>query len=481
MSMPSSPSLSSTPSGPLTIGERLDRLPLSRRHFVIAGIVGVGILFDFYEVFLAGTLSTVLVEDFEVTGTSLKLILASAFIGMFFGAICFGRIADKVGRRRAFFLTLSTYSLFSVLAAFSPNLETLVLLRFLAGIGIGAELPICDAYLADLMPARVRGKMVAFAYTVGFLGTPLCGFLATGIATDTILGIDGWRWMFVFGAVGAVICWLLRFALPESPRWLERMGRHDEADAVVRSMESASGVEPLAREQQAPTPVAQQESDGLSLSRLTVLVNPTYRRRTVMIWVFQVLQPLGYYGFGSLVPLVLAAKGYDVVNSLQFSAVTFLGYPLGSALSIPIMERLERKTILVGSAALMAVFGLLFGNAATTWQILVLGFAYTAVSNVFSNGYHAYQGELYPTAIRASGAGIAYSLGRLANAGMPFILVPVLDAAGVNAMFGVVAAAMVVLCVNVGVFGPRTTGLSVDRAALDTELDRATSEQLTPR
>lgn len=462
----------------LTIGERLDRLPLSRKHFAIASIVGIGILFDFYEVFLAGTLASVLQEDFQVTGMSLQLILASAFIGMFFGAISFGRIADRLGRRRAFFLTLSVYSLFSVCAAFSPNLETLVLFRFLAGVGIGAELPVCDAYLADLLPARVRGRMVAFAYTVGFCGTPLCGFLATGIATDTILGVDGWRWMFVIGGAGAVICWLLRFGLPESPRWLERMGRHEEADAVVRSLEVATGLDPVPPEQQAATPVARQEAQD-KLSRLATLVSPRYRRRTLMIWVFQVLQPLGYYGFGSLVPLVLASKGYDVVNSLQFSAVVFLGYPLGSALSIPIMERLERKTILVGSAALMAAFGLLFAYAGATWQILVLGFAYTAVSNVFSNGYHVYQGELYPTAIRGSGAGIAYSLGRVANAAMPFILVPVLHSAGANAMFGVVAAAMVVLCLNVGLFGPRTTGLSVDRAALDTELDRIDSDEVT--
>lgn len=456
---------------PLTLGERLDRLPLSRRHFAIASIVGIGILFDFYEVFLAGTLASVLQDDFQVTGLSLQLILASAFLGMFVGAISFGRIADRLGRKRAFFLTLSVYSLFSVCAAFSPNLEILVLFRFLAGIGIGAELPVCDAYLADLLPARVRGRMVAFAYTVGFCGTPICGFLATSIATETIVGIDGWRWMFVIGGAGAVICWFLRFALPESPRWLERMGRHEEADAVVRSLESAAGMEPVPPEQQAPTPVAQRETRD-KLSRLTVLVGSRYRRRTIMIWVFQVLQPLGYYGFGSLVPLVLAAKGYDIVNSLQFSAVVFLGYPLGSALSIPVMERLERKTILIGSAALMAAFGLLFANAAATWQILVLGFAYTAVSNIFSNGYHVYQGELYPTAIRASGAGIAYSLGRVANAAMPFILVPVLNGAGAGAMFGVVAAAMVLLCVNVGLLGPRTTGLSVDRAALDTELDR---------
>lgn len=462
---------------PLTLGERLDRLPLSRKHFTIAGIVGIGILFDFYEVFLAGTLGSVLQEQFEVTGTSLKLILASAFIGMFFGAISFGRIADKLGRRRAFFLTLSVYSVFSVLAAFSPNLEVLVLFRFLAGIGIGAELPVCDAYLADLMPARVRGRMVAFAYTVGFIGTPLCGFLATGIATRTIVGIDGWRWMFVIGAAGAVICWLLRFALPESPRWLERKGRHEEADAIVRSLESASGVTPVPPEQQAPTPVAVHKSAD-SLGRLSVLVNPTYRRRTFMIWAFQVLQPFGYYGFGSLVPLVLAAKGYDIVNSLQFSAVVFLGYPIGSALSIPIMERLERKTILVGSAALMATFGLLFGNATAIWQILVLGFVYTAVSNVFNNGYHTYQGELYPTAIRATGAGIAYSLGRIANAVMPFILVPVLLGAGANVMFTVVAVIMVVLCLNVGLLGPRTTGLSVDRAAIDTEMERLPTDEV---
>lgn len=461
---------------PLTIGERLDRLPLSRRHFAIAAIVGVGILFDFYEVFLAGTLGSVLQEKFDVTGTSLKLILASAFIGMFFGAIFFGRLADALGRRRAFFLTLSVYSVFSVLAAFSPNVEFLVVCRLLAGVGIGAELPVCDAYLADVMPARVRGRMVAFAYTVGFIGTPLCGFLAVGIATRSVASVDGWRWMFIIGAVGAIICWLLRFRLPETPRWLERKGRHEEADAVVRSLESASGVTPVPPEEQAPTPVAANEV-GATLSRLTVLVNRTYRRRTIMIWLFQVLQPFGYYGFGSLVPLVLAAKGYDIVNSLQFSAVTFLGYPLGSALSIPIMERLERKTILVGSAALMAILGLLFGNAAATWQILVLGFMYTAVSNIFNNGYHTYQGELYPTAVRASGSGISYSLGRIANAVMPFILVPVLQSAGANTMFVVVAVIMAALCVIVGLLGPRTTGLSVDVAAIDTELERVRADE----
>jgi MFS transporter, putative metabolite:H+ symporter len=455
------------------IGARLDGLPLTRRHLGIAAIVGVGIFFDFYEVFLAGTLSAVLQRDFDVTGTDLKLVLASAFVGMFIGAITMGRVADRLGRRRAFFLTLSIYSFFTILAAFSPNLEMLILFRFLAGVGIGAELPVCDAYLADLMPKKVRGKVIAFAYTIGFLGTPVCGFLARGIATEQLLGIDGWRWMFIFGAGGAVICWALRFALPESPRWLESVGRHDEADAIVRDLERAAGVpSPSPEDDDAHTPdtAAAPTQEAVEKARLSQLFSPVLRGRTVMIWVFQILQPLGYYGFGTLVPLVLAAKGYDIVTTLGFSAVTFIGYPLGSALSIPIMERLERRTILICSAGSMAVFGLFFGAAQEPWLIMALGFCYTAVSNVFSNGYHAYQGELYPTALRASGAGIAYAIGRLATAAMPFILLPFLDTWGSTAMFSVVAVAMVVLCIVVRTLGPRTTGRSVDVVTHDSQL-----------
>lgn len=439
------------------IHARLDRLPVTRRHRFALVAVGIGIFFDLYEVFLAGTLATVLGKDFGVTGTAQKLVLASVFVGAFVGAITLTRLADRVGRRRAFFLTLGIYSLFSVLGAFSPNVEMLIVCRFLAGIGIGAELPLCDAYLSDLLPARVRGRMIAWAYTVGFCGVPVAGLLARVITPHSFLGLEGWRWMFVIGGLGALLCWLMRRGLPESPRWLASVGRNEEADAAVRVFEDAARAEHGTLDEPEPGP----EVAPARREPVRALFRKPWRRRTAMLWIFQLFQTFGYYGFGTLVPLVLAAKGYDVVQGLTFTALSFLGYPIGSALSIPLMERVQRKTLIVGAAIAMIVLGLGFGYADDPALIVVLGFAYTVVSNLFSNGFHVYSGELFPTTLRATGAGTAYSLSRLATAVMPFVLVPLLDSAGPTAVFVAIAAAMVIVAVDVAVLGPRTTGRSL--------------------
>ncbi|MFI5609416.1 MFS transporter [Amycolatopsis sp. NPDC051903] len=443
----------------MQIASRLDRLPVTRRHRYFVAVVGLATFFDLYDLFLAATISTVLTHEFGVSSQALKYVLASAFVGAFVGAVALGKLADRLGRRRAFLLTLGLYSVFTLLGAFSTDVWMLVVCRFIAGIGIGAELPVADAYLADLLPAHARGRATAWAYTLGFCGVPAAGFLARALAGHAPLGVDGWRWLFVLGALGAAIVWGLRFTLPESPRWLAARGREAEADAIVRELEAAAP-QPLAEpepEPPAPEPV-----------RFKALLCKPWLRRTTMLYVFQLLQAFGYYGFGSLVPIVLAAKGFGLVNSLTFSALTFLGYPIGSALSIPIIERIQRKWLIVASAAAMAVFGLAFGYAAAGAAIAVFGFCYTAASNVFSNAFHTYQGELFPTSLRGTAAGSAYALSRLATAAMPFILLPILQSAGATTMFAVVAAAMVVLIVDVAVLGPRTTGEPLETIAART-------------
>jgi putative MFS transporter len=466
----------------VSIATRLDRLPVTRLHRVAVVVVGIGMFFDLYEVFLAGTISTALTKDFHVTQGELKPLLASAFVGAFVGAVVMSRIADRLGRRRAFYLTLGIYSAFSVLAAFSPNVETLIVCRFLAGLGIGGELPLCDAYLADLLPARVRGRLIGWAYTVGFCGVPVAGFLALGVVPHSFAGVTGWRWMFLIGGLGAALCWILRRRLPESPRWLAAMGRHEEADRVVRALEDAARRSAGGEAGSGPADASVTRSGSRTAATggadvvaartadpatgrpepLRTLFARPWRRRTGMLMAFQVLQVFGYYGFGTLAPLVLAAKGYDVVHSLAFSAFSFLGYPVGSLLSVPVLERMERRTLVMVSAAGMLVFGLAFGYSGGAATIVALGFCYTLTSNLFSNAYHVYQSELYPTRLRATGAGSGYSLSRLATAAMPYVLLPLLDASGANAVFVFIACTMLAVILDVGILGPRSTGRSLE-------------------
>ena len=215
----------------------LERLPVSGWHWRLVVLVGIGTFFDLYEVFLGGVLAPVLAKEFGLGTLGKSMVIAAGFAGMFIGANVLSIAADRLGRRRVFILNLLVYSVFSFAAAFSPNIETFLVLRVIAGIGLGAELVLVDTYLAEFMPAKSRGRMTAWAYTIGFLGVPLAALLGGKlVARQEFLGIDGWRWLLLFGGLGAVFIMAVRTMLPESPRWLESRGRHAEARAVVESV-----------------------------------------------------------------------------------------------------------------------------------------------------------------------------------------------------------------------------------------------------
>lgn len=452
---------SSAPGQPASIAARLNRLPVTKIHIMAVVFVGLGLFFDTYEIFLTGTLSAVLKQDFGLGADPLKAVLASAFVGQFLGAILLGRLADKLGRRRAFILNLGIYSVFSLVGGLAPNVEILVISRFLAGMGLGAELALADAYLSDLLPKKVRGRLIAVAYTIGFLGVPAAGFLARVLVPLEPFGVAGWRWMFFLGALGALLVWVLRRVLPESPRWLESVGRHSEADAAVSAWEDyvrRSG-------KTLPEPDPTERTIPSERLPIRILFTARYLRRTVMTWVMNACSAFAYYGFGAIAPLVLVAKGYSIVSSLTFLALSYLGYPLGSLLSIPIIERVQRKVLIAVTAGGMAVTGVMFGYAGSPVAIVAWGFAFTVISNVYSNAFHVYMAEVYPTALRATAAGTAYSISRIVTAALPYILIPVLGSFGPGAVFTVVAVAICVLIVDVLVLGPRTTGISLEAAA----------------
>ena len=443
-----------------SIAARLNRLPVTRSHWVAVICVGLGLFFDTYEVFLTGTLSAVLRNEFGLAPDALMAVLASAFVGQFLGALLLGRLADRIGRRRAFMLNLAVYSIFSLIGGLAPTVEVLVVARFIAGMGMGAELALADAYLSDILPAKVRGRFIAAAYTIGFLGVPAAGFLARWLVPLEPFGVAGWRWMFFLGALGALLIWVLRRVLPESPRWLESVGRREEADALVTAWEEE------ARRSGAVLPAPDPDEQPIDTTRLpvrTIFTRP-YLRRTTMAWILNAASAFGYYGFGTIATLVLVANGYSVVSSLTFLALTYIGYPIGSALSLPVMERVERKTLIAVSAGGMAVAGLLFGYAGSPVMVVIWGFTFTLISNIYSNAYHAYLGEVYPTVVRATAVGAAYSISRITTAILPFVLIPVLNEYGGGAVFTVVAVAMAILIVDVLVLGPRSTGLALEVA-----------------
>ena len=430
------------------IGQRLDHLPVGPMHRKVVVAIGLGLFFEIYEIFLSSTISTTLKTQYGLDGTTLKLLLASTFVGMFIGSATLGGLADRIGRRRAFLFNLVWFSAWSLIGAFSPTPWFLVITRFLAGIGVGAEYPVADAYLSDVLPKTERGRLAAWAYTWSFVAVPALGFLSLALAKHSLLGIPGWRLLLVIGALGAVLVMLMRRGLPESPRWLASVGRDDDARAALARFETDT--QPVTAELTEPAP--RKMTNPIARLRIS-----PYRGRLGMLAIFHVCQAFGYYGFGTLAALVLVSRGYDVTTSLLYTALSFLGYPVGSALSVPLFKRFERKYLVLASIAALAAFGLLFATVPNPALIVVFGFLTTATSNVFSNVYHVYQAEIFPTEVRATAVGWTYSLSRLSSGALPFILIPVLYDYGAGAMFTVVLVALGIAAGVVAVVGPRTS------------------------
>jgi putative MFS transporter len=445
----------------ITVAARIDRLPLFSLHRKLAIVTGLGTFFDLFDIFLGGILAPVLTKIFALNTFETALVIGSGFFGMFVGAIVLGIISDYIGRRTMYMLDLLIYSVFTLLAAFSPSFTWFIVCRFLAGLGLGATPPITDIYLGEMTPHSARGRYTAWSYTLGFLGVPIVGLLGRFLVPTSFLWA-GWRWLLVFGALGALIVWFVRRGLPESPRWFEIRNRQEDAERVLTSIEQEAMRETHVNELPPPQEVIVEPQQKASLAEI---FSRQYAKRTTMLWIFQILQTVGYYGFGSLAPIVLTAKGFNIFQTLGYTGLIYLGYPVGSLISIPLVERFERKWLIVASAAVMALLGLTFGFATSVPLIIVSGFLLTVVSNFFSNAFHIYQAEIFPTRMRGTAVGTAYSLSRLTSAILPFGAVALLKSSGPVAVFTAAAILLAILCLDVGILGPRSTGRSLEDIA----------------
>jgi len=412
-----------------TRSERLDGLPFTRLHRRLVLGSGAGWALDAMDVGLISFVMAALAAQWDLGTTTLSWVASVGFIGMAVGASVGGLLADRVGRRQVFALTLLVYGLATGAAALSWSVGALLVFRFLIGLGLGAELPVASTLVSEFAPARIRGRVVVALesfWAVGWLLAALIGYFVVPLSDD------GWRWAFALGAVPALYSAVVRLGLPESVRFLERHGRLEEAERTVRSFEDAAGVEP-------PAATAAPQDSGSALPGPAALWSPGVRRRTASLWLVWFGVNFAYYGAFIWIPTILVASGMDLVRSFGFTLVITLAQLPGYAAAAVLVEVWGRRptlsTFLVGSA----VAALMFGNAGTEAAILGWGMALSFFNLGAWGALYALSPEVYPTELRGTGTGWSAGFGRLASILAPLSVPWLLEAGGNALLFAVFA------------------------------------------
>ena len=449
-----------------SIGARLDRLPSSWPVWRLILLISLGGCFEFYDLMMTAYISPGLVAAgvFHTGKAGLfgqadqATFAAATFLGLFIGTIAFAQVADRFGRRAIFTTSLIWYTAATLGMAASNTAIGIDIWRLLAGIGIGVELVTIDAYVTEFTPPSLRGRAFAINQAIQFAAVPAVALACWLLVPRAPLGIAGWRWVMLIGAGAAVLVWIIRAGLPESPRWLAGRGRLDEADTIVTRLE-ARVVAASGRPLPAPAPTPPADAHRGTFGEIFA---PPYRGRTAMLVVFNIFQAIGFYGFGNWAPSLIAAQGHGVTKSLGYAFIIAIAYPVGPLLCAAFADRIERKVQIVLSALATACLGLLFARQSAPVALIALGVAITLSNTLLSYSYHAYQTELFPTRVRATAVGFVYSWSRLSTVCSSLLIALLLARAGSGAVFALIAGAMGVVIVSVGVFGPRTNGAGLE-------------------
>lgn len=449
------------------IAARLDRLPLTRGLWNLVLLISLGGAFELYDIFLStyitpgltasGMFTTHAAGFFAIN--SVGLFISCNFAGMFLGCVGFGYVADRLGRRSIFVFSLLWYSVCTAIMSMQTSAAGVDLWRFIAGIGVGLEQITIDTFLPEIVPPQSRGRAFAFYQFVEFCAVPIVALLGWLLVPKHPFGIEGWRAVALIGSFGALVAWWLRRGIPESPRWLAAHGRVEEADRVLCTLE-ARAVKDTGRplpEPAASVPEAVARSAGFG-----ELLRPPYSRRTIVLSVFNLMQTVAFYGFGSWVPTLLISKGILVTTSQMYAFIIAIANPIGPLLGMLIADRMERKWQIVSAGVAIAISATLFANQAGEVLVIVFGVAVTLANNWMSFAFHNYQGELFPTRVRARAVGFVYSWSRVSATFASLAINFLLIRGGAPAVAGFIAAAMLVMTVTIAAFGPRTRGLTLE-------------------
>ena len=408
----------------LTRSERLDRLPFNAQHRRLLVGSGIGWALDAMDVGLISFVMAALAQQWAMTPTQLSWIGSIGFVGMAIGASLGGLLADRIGRRNVFAATLLIYGLATGAAGLSTGLAMLITLRFVVGLGLGAELPVASTLVSEYAPTRIRGRVVVLLeafWAVGWVLAALIGYFVVP-ASD-----DGWRWALFIGIVPAAYAFYVRAKLPESVRFLENKGRSAEAEEAVRAFESASGIAPVESPAAAPAPAA----------RWSELWSGGLRGRTVALWAAWFGVNFSYYGAFIWIPSLLVSQGFSLTRSFGFTLIITLAQLPGYAAAAFLIEAWGRRATLATFLAGSAISAYAFGQAGSEAAIIAAGCALSFFNLGAWGALYAVTPEVYPTSLRGTGSGSAAAFGRIASILAPLSVPWLLDLGGTGLVFTV--------------------------------------------
>lgn len=424
-----------------TRAERLNRLRFGREHGKLLVGSGIGWALDAMDVGLISYVMAALAASWQLENTQLSWIGSIGFVGMMIGASVGGLLADRLGRRNVFALTLLVYGLATGAAAFSAGIAMLIVLRFVVGLGLGAELPVASTLVSEFAPQRIRGRMVVWLESFWAVGWIMAALLGYFLVPKQMGGWPGWRWALLVGLVPAFYALVVRRGLPESVRFLESKGRLAEAERSVRLFEKHSDV---AADVEFDVAVAQTPLSIDSSPEKISIFSPLLRKRTIALWSVWFFVNLSYYGAFTWLPTLLFRQGHSLVRSFEYTLIITLAQLPGYAMAAWLIEKWGRRptlaTFLLGSGVAAGLFGLQNSTAG----ILLTGMALSFFNLGAWGALYAIGPEIYPTAMRGTGTGAAAAAGRvaaiIAPLGVPFLLA----GGGSPLVFGVFAVSFAI-------------------------------------
>lgn len=390
--------------------ERLEALPVGSFHYKLLAVTGLGWLFDSMDTGLIAFILPVLAKEWQLAPAQMGMIGSIGLIGMALGAVISGTVADHLGRKKVFSITVLLYSIASAMCALAWDYTSLLCFRFLVGFGLGGELPVAATLVSEYAPSRVRGRFIVLLESFWGLG-----WIVAACIAYFFIPVYGWRMAFGIGALPALYVFLIRLHMPESVRYLLAKGRVQEARDIVVKLEEKLHV-----------PVQPFTSDHEILPPKTVvsfreLWKKPFISRTVMLWLVWFGINFSYYGIFMWLPSMVFQQGFTVVKTFEYVLVMTLAQLPGYYCAAWLVDKLGRKYTLSAFLLFSGVASYFFGHAATATTLMVWG----SVMSFFNLGawgvLYTYTPEQYPTTIRALGSGWAAGFGRFGGMAAPLM------------------------------------------------------------